>query len=144
MVTKYYFAFNVYADPIAAGAEFNRIYSNLLREIFPDKAFRLKRISLICRANTNPGDEVEFGVFRNVESYKAGTEEYALTAGVIWFRVFTKVQADGQDESWNADIEFPEGIEFDKDDSLNIRCRALNSAAADRRAEWLWILEVEV
>jgi len=142
IMTDYYFFWG-YQATISAGGSIDVTFSNLLREIFPDKPFTLHAIEVSFDTEIAPGDRLSLDIGRNVAEVLAGTSTGNLVAGALFKFNFRKREADGQNEVKDWFIVLKKPIRFDKDDSLNFRITGYNSSANDRSAGIYVVLHIE-
>jgi len=141
-MTKYYFSLR-YGETIPAGSSVSRVISNVLREIFPDKPFKIHQISILLRSNTNTGDLVIVYIARNVGDFPSASTTPEAKAGLIKAFGFNKTEADGTWQNLSEVVNYKPPLEFDKDDSLNIIISAGNTGASDREVYFDLNLVVE-
>lgn len=127
MTMHYYYLW--WNKDTGAGADETTTLANVLREIIPDKPFKIHKIIIDMRSANAPGGGLDVGVFRNVSTLSGGTSTPSIAAGLIAFVSFRKQAAEGTYESKNYVVEKP-AMDFDKDDSLNITIRSINTGGA--------------
>ena len=110
-MTLYYFAYNKRVS-VDAGVEKTETATNLLRELFPDRAFKLKQVIIAV----DPDKDVEgrIVVARNQSAMPYPSESPEAKAGYIAQAAF------GTGQHITRNIIFKEDVEFDQNDSLNI------------------------
>ena len=104
--------------------------SGLLRDILPDQAFKIHSLQMGFSASIGAGDRATMTLAKNI-AIAPVVVSGALTTlhGVLARWMVDKVVASPAMEAFHHFVSFPEPLDFDKDDSLNLRIDGANSEA---------------
>ena len=117
----------------------------LLRDILPDQGFRIHSIVGYLQSSLDAGDAVTVALAKNVTAVTAFVlEAITVKHGLITELVLTHVAAAGVKESTNFVIPFPQPIDFDQNDSLNLELTGTNAAATSQAIYLILGLQYEV
>ena len=105
----------------------------LLRDILPDQGFRLHSIVGYLQSSLDAGDAMTAALGKNVTATTAFIlGQVAVKHGLLTELVMTHVAAAGVKESVNFVIPFPQPVDFDQNDSLNLEVTGTNAAATSQ------------
>ena len=118
--------------------------SGLLRDILPDQPFRISTMVLSLRQEMLTGDVASITVAKNVPAVVTALIDGFTTAhGVLGRFELTKVSAEGQFEERTWVLAFPEALDFDANDSLNVVIGGDSTAIAVQQIYGLVTLDYE-
>ena len=119
--------------------------SGLLRDILPDQAFRVHWLEMGVTMSLEAGDSAAVTLGKNIVLAPTVVSG-ALTVlhGVLARFAPVKVVAAATMEGFHEVVTFPEPLDFDQDDSLNMRVDGTNSAATAQQATGMVVLGYEV
>ena len=102
----------------------------LLRDILPDKAFRVHTVSCQVRMSSDPGDVAYIWMAKNITPAPASLADGIIpTHGMMVVKSFVKAAGSAVMEGQTWEITWPQPLDFDADDSLNLTIGASNAAA---------------
>ena len=117
----------------------------LLRDILPDEAFRVHSLVGYLQSSLDAGDALTVALAKNVTATTAFVLEQATVKhGLITELVLTHVAAAGVKESINFVVPYPEPLDFDQNDSLNLELTGTNAAATSQAIYLILGLQYEV
>ena len=102
----------------------------LLRDILPDRGFRIHSIDLTLSSAIEVGDTAAVSLAKNVSPLPTALAEgVGVAHGILAYFSLSHVAAAAVVESASHFLPFPEPLDFDQNDSLNLRLGAANAAA---------------
>lgn len=102
----------------------------LLRDILPDERFRIHSVLVTLTSALAPGDGTSLGLAKNVSPLPTPViDGLGVSHGILAFVEMAHVAAAATVEIMSIMIPFPEPLDFDADDSLNLRLAGTNTAA---------------
>ena len=128
-----------YMEDIPAAGTIELYQSGLLRDVLPDQAFDIvwMRASMVNEVGVN--DTMMFEVAKNILPLAiAHGDSFITNHGHMWWIEEVHTLAENQLQFWHHQIVFYEPMDFDKNDSLNIRMQCINTGTATYIAHWVF------
>ena len=120
-----------YEMGVPAGEVEHKYINKLLRDILPDRAFDLLWVTANCSSMAQEGDGASVEMGKNITPHVTRTEDVLMTFhGDLLFFNHVKLQSEDKIEVWADQIVFPEPVDFDSDDELNMRLFGTNTCTA--------------
>jgi len=135
MPAKNYFTLN-WKITVPAGGTKTSIVQNVLREIYPDRPFKIHKIVVAIDQGADVRSAVTFG--RNVTGVGTAQDPPTLSAGCLGRLYFNKGEINTKV------LDPPQPIEIDKDDSFNVQLYGANTGSSDEDLYAFITLYVEV
>lgn len=128
-------SFNFYRLVPAATTE-EREYEGIMRDILPDKPYKIHYIDLTIRTDCEPADKARMGFGKNTEGDRVVSPDDILLAksGLLFYAELAKEAATLVAESKKYSLNPQQPITMDKDDQLNIKFSHNNSHATVPKA----------
>ena len=104
--------------------------TQMLRDILPDQSFRLHSVGISLRHSMEIADRADLTMAKNITPIPGATADQIVVTHGVLIRVEhigTNVAGNMSGENWF--IPFPTPLDFDRDDSLNMRVSGSNTAA---------------
>lgn len=107
--------------------------TQMLRDILPDESFRIHSMIVTLRHSMEIGDQASLTLAKNITPIPGvTTAAVVVTHGVLGRFEHIGTVASGTMSGENWMIPFPTPLDFDRDDSLNMRVLGANSAATSQ------------
>ena len=105
--------------------------TQMLRDILPDAAFRIHSMVVTLRHSMEAGDQANMTIAKNITPIPGVTvDAIVVTHGVLARFEHVGSAAAGTMSGENWMVAFPTPLDFDRDDSMNMRVAGVNSAAS--------------
>ena len=119
--------------------------SGLLRDILPDEPFKVLGLAVSIRNSMALGDTGALMLAKNVvATISEGANVIAVTHAVLAVIEVANRQAAGTSHSENIVQMFPQPLDFDRDDSLNVAMGGTNTDAGPQMVKVSLVLFYEV
>ena len=129
--------------PATASAELDA--TQLLRDILPDEAFRVHSMIVTLRHSMEIGDQASVTLAKNITPVPGVTAEAVVATHGVFGRfehVGTVAAGTMSGENWV--VPLPTPLDFDQNDSVNLRVTGANSAASAQQVYGILTLHYEV
>ena len=106
----------------------------MLRDILPDQSFRIHSLGITLRHSMEIADRGTVTLSKNITPIPGATaDQIVVTHGVLARFEHVGTNASGSMSGENWFVPLPTPLDFDRDDSLNMRVEGSNSAATSQQ-----------
>ena len=129
--------------PATASAELDA--TQLLRDILPDEAFRIHSLIVSLRHSLDLADRADVTLAKNITPVPGVTAEAVVATHGVFARfehVGTAAAGSMSGENWV--VPLPTPLDFDRNDSINLRVVGANSAATSQQVYAILTMHYEV
>ena len=116
---------------VPSAGTFEVALPGLLRDILPDQSFRVSTLIVMLRHELAPGDTATVILAKNVAATLPFLIDAATTKhGIINRFELVKMAGEGVFDGASWVVQYPEPLDFDEDDSLNVVVGGTSTAVA--------------